>query len=128
MAVWHHLSSDGSNFTAKINPMKSIKYFFLVTLISLMIPSLFADNESSDSNGPATISISGTIIDKLTHETLPGVSIQLEDSEVKIYSDPDGSFSLKGLQPGSYKVKISCISYKDKEISVNATSLSEKTL
>jgi len=99
-----------------------------VTLVLLTTTALFADNDSPRNNAPSTMSLSGTILDKATNETLPGVTIQLVDSDSKVYSDPDGTFSLTGLQPGEYEVKISCISYKDKVISVEVKSASQNTV
>ena len=89
---------------------------------------MFADNDSSKETGPAKVSVSGTVIDKLTNETLTGVTIQMVDSETKVYSNPDGTFSLNGLLPGKYEVKISCISYKDKVVALDVQTSDQNTL
>lgn len=108
--------------------MKNIRNFLVVTLVLLTATALFADNDSSRNNAPSTVSLSGTILDKATNETLPGVTIQLVDSDSKVYSDPDGAFSLTGLEPGEYKMKISCISYKERVISVDVTKSGQNTV
>lgn len=108
--------------------MKNFRYVLSVVMVFLATGVILADNESSESNGPATVSVSGTVIDKLTHETLTGVTIQMVDSDTKIYSNPDGTFSLDGLQPGQYELKVSCISYKDKVVSLDVQRSVQNTL
>lgn len=108
--------------------MKNIRYILLTFIVLLANITIFADNDRAGANGPSTVSVSGTVVDKLTNETLPGVTIQMVDSESKIYSNPDGSFSLNGLKPGEYEVKISCISYKDKVVSIDVYSTGQNTL
>ncbi|MBE0646527.1 MAG: carboxypeptidase-like regulatory domain-containing protein [Bacteroidales bacterium] len=108
--------------------MKNIRYFLLATLVFVATATLFAENESSKASGPTTLSVLGTVIDKITNETLPGVTIQMTDTDTKIYSNPDGTFSLDGLQPGQYEVKVSCISYKDKVVSLDVQRSVQNTL
>ncbi|GEM_PF-914443 len=117
-----------STFTPKLIIMKNIRYFFLAAMVLLATSTLFADNESAETSGATTVSLSGTVIDKLTNETLPGVTIQVGDSETKIYSNPDGTFSLDGLHPGEHEVKISCISYKDEVVSIDVQHSVQNTL
>jgi hypothetical protein len=52
----------------------------------------------------------------------------MADTDTKIYSNPDGTFSLNGLQPGEYEVRLSCISYKDKIVSLDVKSSTQNTL
>lgn len=108
--------------------MKNFSYFLSVVMVLLATRVIFADNESSEVTGPSTVSVSGTVIDKLTNETLPGVTIQLLDSDTKIYSNPDGTFSLDGLHPGEYEVQVSCISYKEKVVSIDVQRSGQNTL
>jgi hypothetical protein len=108
--------------------MKNFRYVLSVVMVFLATGVIFADNETSESNGPSSVSVSGTVIDKLTNETLTGVTIQMADSDSKVYSDPDGTFILDGLQPGEYEVKISCISYKDKVVSLDVKRSGQNTL
>lgn len=108
--------------------MKTIRYLLLSVLVSLASITLFAVNGTEGTNGTVTVSLTGTILDKVTKEALPGVAIQVVNSDVKIYSDPDGTFSLNGLKPGAFKLKVTCISYKEKVISVDVDSSGKNTL
>ena len=78
---------------------------------------------------PATqSSLSGVVFDKDSNEKLAGVMIQMTSTDQKIYSDSKGEFTLTGIEPGTYKVKINCISYKDKEVSVKITKSENEKL
>jgi hypothetical protein len=57
--------------------------------------------------------ISGTVTDKLTGEALAGVEVRLMDSAIKIYTDFDGKFEIKDVQPGAYAIEVRYISYQD---------------
>ena len=67
-------------------------------------------------------SISGKILDQNTSEELAGVTIQVEGTDLKAYSDIDGNFRIDGVKPGTYTLVLSYISYKDKKLKdVNLT-------
>jgi hypothetical protein len=57
--------------------------------------------------------ISGTVTDKLTGEALTGVEVKLMDSDVSIYTDFEGKFEIKDVQPGAHAIVINYISYQD---------------
>ncbi len=102
--------------------MKTKAFFILFALIALLNINGVASKKDNKSATPSTkLSLSGVILDKNSNEKLAGVMIQLTSTDQKIYSDSKGEFSLDGIEPGTYKVKINCISYKDKEVSVKVT-------
>jgi len=102
--------------------MKSKVNLFLFALLITVGFNAVAAKKSLKTAAPVTqSSLSGIILDKSSNETLAGVTIQLANSDQKIYSNSKGEFSLDGIEPGTYKVKINCISYKEKEISVKIT-------
>jgi len=106
----------------KNNSMKSKVNLFLFALLITVGFNAVAAKKSLKTAAPVTqSSLSGIILDKSSNETLAGVTIQLANSDQKIYSNSKGEFSLDGIEPGTYKVKINCISYKEKEISVKIT-------
>jgi len=105
--------------------MKRIQSFLFIIMILFTSVTVLADHESTGKSTSSSVSVSGTVIDKLTNESLPGVTILVSDSETKIYSDPDGNFTLSGLTPGSYTLKVSCLSYKSQDITVEVSE--EKT-
>jgi len=99
--------------------MKSKALLFVFVLITLLSSDAAASKKEPKTSGPAILSsLSGVVLDKDSNEKLAGVMIQLTSTDQKIYSDAKGEFTLDGIEPGTYKVKINCISYKDKEVSV----------
>jgi TonB-dependent receptor len=59
-------------------------------------------------------SISGTVIDKATGETLPGASISIEGTTTGTMTDIDGKFKLSNLAVGSYRVQCTMVSFAKK--------------
>ena len=57
-------------------------------------------------------SIYGNVTDKETNEELVGANILLEGTPTGTSTDIDGNFSIKGLEPGIYNIRISYISYQ----------------
>ncbi len=70
-----------------------------------------------------TGSIKGLVKEKSTGETVPVANVIIEGTNIGTTTDFDGKFELKGLQPGSYNVQVSFISYKTKLVeNVNVIS------
>jgi outer membrane receptor for ferrienterochelin and colicins len=95
--------------------MKNLIAAVLVLLVSI---SAFAGNDSDEKNGATLVTITGTVIDQATNETLSGVIIELEETGSKTYSGKNGEFTMKELKPGTYTFNVSCISYKEKQVEV----------
>ncbi len=109
--------------------MKRKATVFTLAIITLFSYNVLASKKGSKSSGSENqSSISGVIIDKTSFEKLAGVTIQLPGTDQKIYSDAKGEFKLQGVAPGNYKLKINCISYKVKEVSVKITKAENETL
>lgn len=84
-----------------------------------------------DPRTPATAlrgTLSGVVVDKSSSEKLAGVTIQILSTGQKIYTDTRGEFSFEGIEPGTYTVKVHCISYKDRELSVEIKPAKGKKL
>lgn len=56
--------------------------------------------------------LTGQVVDNLTGETLAGVMVKIDGSDKAVFTDFDGQFELKGLEPGKYTLEVSLISYK----------------
>lgn len=56
-------------------------------------------------------SIKGRILDKETRETISGALVTLVGTDIKTYSDLDGNFSFDNIEAGSYKIRVSYISF-----------------
>ena len=81
---------------------------FLIFLISLLsLTSIY-----SQSSG-----FSGMVIEDKTGQPLPGATITILESNKSRVSDPNGTFSFSNVEPGTYKIKVSALSFIDKEIS-----------
>lgn len=81
-----------------------MKYFFyILTIVILNATALFSQ----------TVSISGYVSDYNSRETLIGATILLEGSEHVTISDKNGFYSITGVVPGKYNLKVSHIGYHD---------------
>jgi TonB-dependent receptor len=81
--------------------MQKLKKLFLLAIAMLFFQISMAQNGS----------IKGVVTDSNTGETLVGVSVVIEGSTKGAVADLDGNYELKGLNPGTYKLKFSYISY-----------------
>ena len=82
------------------------KLFFLSTVIFLIGQiDLYAQSEK--------VSLSGTIQDAKSGETLPFVVVNIKDLNLWTTSDINGKFSFKDVKKGEYTLTASCLGYKD---------------
>lgn len=58
-------------------------------------------------------SISGTVKDSKTKETVIGATIKLVGTYLATASDADGKYTLTGIKPGDYTLKITSIGYSE---------------
>lgn len=66
--------------------------------------------------GQTTASLKGQIIDKSSGMGVPGAALIIESLKKGSAANSDGNFKIDFLTPGSYKVKVSALSYKSVEI------------
>jgi len=87
----------------------------LITFSILMVVTFGLKNAYSTGglvNPPkANAGITGQVHDGSTGESLAGVAVSLEGSDLKTYTDLDGDFEFKGILPGKYNLVFSFISY-----------------
>jgi outer membrane receptor protein involved in Fe transport len=57
------------------------------------------------------------VIEDKTGQPLPGATITILESNKSKISDANGTFSFSNVEPGTYKIKVSALSFIDKEIS-----------
>ena len=94
-----------------------MKKLLITILLTVSVGFTFAGNDKTKdvSNTPVaaqTVTLKGKVIDLSTNETLTGVEINLEGTDIKVYSDLDGNFEIKDVKPGDYNIVASYISYK----------------
>ena len=94
--------------------MKKIIIPVILTIAMFTINAKENDTKSknTDTKSQATMVLSGTIADEISKESLVGVEVKIEGTDMKTYTDFDGNFSFEGLKPGEYKLVTNYISYK----------------
>ena len=75
---------------------------FITLIFSLLTGIVFAQMGS----------ISGTVTDAKTGETIIGANVVIEGTTVGAASDIDGNFLIENIKPGTYNLSISFITYK----------------
>src|SRR5574344_1170243 len=70
----------------------------------------------------AQVSISGTIKDTETGETLIGANVVLKGTSIGTVSDVNGNYTLKVVQQGNYSVDVSYVGYKPKSEQIKVST------
>ena len=93
----------------------STRFTCLLVLLTLTISIAFAQS----------ITISGTVTDKQTKETLPGVSINVKGKSIGTSTNVDGKFTLSTTESAPFTIVIGYLGYKsiEQEVSASATGL-----
>lgn len=105
--------------------MKSLITTFLAfSFVLASLPSL-AGNDNNESNASRS-SISGQVIDNKTGESLAGVVVSIENTDIQVYTDLDGNFEINQIVPGTYNLVVSYISYKSSLIESLRLDANEK--
>jgi hypothetical protein len=104
------------------------KAIILVALMFVGISSVaIANNPAEPAAAPAlNNTITGVVLDKTTGESLTGVEVRVEGTDLKTYTDFDGKFVFENVKAGEYKVMANYISYginETKPIKVNSNEL-----
>ena len=91
----------------------------IITLaFAAIIGFVFADNDGAKSSVPAeapaiTVTLAGSVVDFNSGETLAGVEVRIDGTDVKAYTDFDGNFEIPNVKPGKYNLIASYISYNN---------------
>jgi len=96
-----------------------MKIVFSVLLVATLMFSAMADEKDHIADEPAkaaTVTVYGTVTDAKTGESLVGVEVQLEGTDMKVYTDFDGQFSFEDILPGEYDISAKYISYEKQKI------------
>lgn len=91
-------------------------------MIAILILSVIAVNakesdsetKSNDTENSAMIVLTGSVADENSGESLVGVEVKIEGTDLKTYTDFDGNFAFKNVKPGEYKLVTNYISYQKK--------------
>ena len=86
--------------------------YFLAFALFFPLISVGSSDETKSEKSIHETCLKGKVIDKNSKEELVCATVALKGTDIKINTDIDGRFTLKGLEPGSYTLEISYISYK----------------
>jgi hypothetical protein len=64
------------------------------------------------------LSLFGSILDQETGEKLVCAKIEIEETGISLFSDIRGDFLVSELKPGTYNLRVSYISYREKELTL----------
>ena len=82
------------------------RFVIMISISILMITSLVL------SQTPAKGIVKGKVVDAKTKEPLPSVNITVKGTYYGSVSNIDGSFTIPGINPGTYNVEVSLLGYK----------------
>jgi hypothetical protein len=109
--------------------MKRILSIVIFGFILMASYNAFADGDDAIVPASTKASISGRVLDIKTGESLAGVALSVEGTNIKVYTDLDGSFSIDGITPGNYNLVLSLISYKSSLVeNINLNPSSKKNI
>lgn len=95
-----------------------MKKGLIIFAMSLILSVNISASEKNDSAIPPANSmrISGAVSDIETNETLAGVMVSIEGTDLQTLTDLDGNFTFKGIVKGNYTLKVNYISYKEGKV------------
>lgn len=102
--------------------MKKITILFMLVLTVFALNAKENESKANDTESNATTVLTGTIADENSGESLVGVEVKIEGTDLKTYTDFDGNFSFKNVKPGEYKLVTNYISYQKKTEVLNITA------
>ena len=79
----------------------------VTSIILLMVFFLFAESYPQEEKGK----IYGSIKDVISLQPLPGANILVVDTNMGAASDADGNYIIEGIEPGTYRIRISSVGY-----------------
>lgn len=116
--------------------MTNMKKTIITLVFAALIGFVYADNDGAKSiettDAPeapiAMVTLSGSVADLISGESLAGVEISIEGTDIKTYTDFDGNFEFSEVKSGKYNLIASFISYKKSLVENFETECSENTV
>lgn len=96
--------------------MKKTMRFISLVVFMAAFQLMFAGEEMSEPKVAANAMMSGVVIDLATGEGLAGATVVVEGTQAKAFTDLEGRFSINGLKPGTYDIKVNYISYEETKL------------
>ena len=98
---------------------KFLRHFAVLSLSTLLVVSTKAQNAST---------VTGTVKNSNTSESVSAVSVSLKGSNQGTYSDDKGNFKITISQKAPYVLVFSSVGFDSKEVTVDATNKVNVTL
>jgi hypothetical protein len=105
--------------------MKKVVIAALLILSVVAVQAKKSDTKTKTTDAESTtMLLAGSIADEVSGESLVGVEVKIEGTDLKTYTDFDGNFSFEGVKPGEHKIVANYISYEKKSqvLKVNANA------
>jgi hypothetical protein len=106
--------------------MKKLTILLVLVLAVFAVNAKENKNAVSDTETTATTILTGSVADENSGESLVGVEVKIEGTDLKTYTDFDGNFSFKNVKPGEYKLVTNYISYQKKTEVLNVSAKENK--
>lgn len=104
--------------------MKRAIIIFSTLALILAVSGLYAGDKGS--KAPKMVTLTGKVLDQSNQEAIAGALVKIDGIEKEVYTDLEGNFTITGIIPDTYKVKISMISYNELEKEVEIDQKVEK--
>lgn len=102
--------------------MKQIVIGILLVFATVIVNAKEKETKRADTENTATMVLSGSVADENSGESLVGVEVKIEGTDLKTYTDFDGNFSFKNVKPGEYKLTTKYISYEKNSQVLNVST------
>jgi len=89
------------------------KLLFIVLLVFISLNSFKGEKDGQSKTQLLSASIEGVVVDELSGETLAGVEVSIEGTNLKTYTDFDGNFTFGNISVGEYSICAKLVSYKE---------------
>ncbi len=103
--------------------MKKLLIAAILVLTIVAVNAKEKEGKTIDTASEATMVISGSIADQNSGESLVGVEVKIEGTDLKTYTDFDGNFTFKNVKAGEHKLVTNYISYQKKSETFNVSSI-----
>jgi hypothetical protein len=88
-----------------------MKLIIILTFLIFTNPELENLESAADK-----IQFSGTVIEELTGEPVPGATIYIQETDQEVFTDFDGNFTINDFTPGTYNLEVSFVSFEKEEL------------
>jgi hypothetical protein len=83
----------------------------------------FAQPVLATGPGSNAMFITGTVTDKTSNETIAGVQVRVQGTDIVTYTNFDGNFFLPELPKGKYTLEFSYITYTSEAVVMDGSNL-----